>query len=496
MGKRKVYTNAAELDAQIARVEEQLKAAQERNRKAVLLADKYRRENKIEFFLRPNPPQSRILEAWKDPKYKTFVFTAGNRGGKTTLGTIIALSVMFGEWPWSHEKIEFPHSEPRKVRVIGTDWEKHLKTVIEPSIHEWWPKSRKVETKKNNVGVIYFYRDLKTGSTLEMLSNQSDSMSAEGWFGDLVWADEPIDRDMRIACKRGLVDRQGRELFTATLLGQPWMARELLRGMTADGTPDPAIFVTTGSSYDNVGYGLTQEGIDEFAKSLTEQEKLVRLYGQPSYLSTLVLPEFNRQTHLKKRFPVPLDWIVDIAIDYHPSIPMAVLFLATEPCGFKWVIDEIYMHGSPKTIAEEIMRKVQANYYRVGSIVVDPLAKGDSNMLETSYEVMNRVFMSCGHVLRVASKDKENGITKIRSLLKTQNEMAALFFFEDLKHSITQCEDWMYDQVTGKPLKENDHMPENLYRLCLLDTKWYPVEEYDERPHGHTGQGRNMYTGY
>jgi hypothetical protein len=454
-----------------------------------------KKANKIEFFTKPNPPQQKILEAWLNKEYKTFLFTAGNRAGKTCIGTIIALSTMFGEWPWSKEPIEFPHTQPRRVRLIGTDWEKHIKTVLEPSLQEWWPQSRQLETKKNNVGAIHFWKDVKTGSTLEILSNQSESMVAEGWSGDLVWYDEPVRRDMRIACKRGLVDRRGRELFTATLLGEPWMSRELMRGMTASGTPDPSIFVTTGSSYDNVGFGLTEEGIAEFAKSLTEDEKKVRLFGQPSYMSTLVLPEFNRSVHLKKRFPIPMDWIVTIAIDYHPSTPNAVLFMATEPVGFKWIFHEIYRHGHPKGIAEEIIREIKQNNYRVDSIIIDPLAKGDSNNIETVFDIMNNSFMSAGHVLRVAPKDKEIGITSIRNLLKTQNELPGIFFFDDLKHTIPQVEDWMYDKDTLKPIKENDHMPENLYRLCLLDTRWFPEqEEEDYRDRRYVG--RSTFTGY
>ena len=62
---------------------------------------KYVRENKIFFFNTPNPLQAQILNAWHDQSIKIFGMTGANRIGKTTIGTIIAFSVLFGFWPWS-----------------------------------------------------------------------------------------------------------------------------------------------------------------------------------------------------------------------------------------------------------------------------------------------------------------------------------------------------------------------------------------------------------
>jgi hypothetical protein len=100
----------------------------------------------------PNPKQQLILEAWKDRSIKVFTFTGGNRSGKTAIEVWMAFSVMFGEFIWSGEKLWFPHNKPRKVRLIGQDWEKHIKAVVEPELKKWWPQVRKVTTKKNNSG--------------------------------------------------------------------------------------------------------------------------------------------------------------------------------------------------------------------------------------------------------------------------------------------------------------------------------------------------------
>jgi len=460
--------------AQLEKVKAELKeiTAKEVALKERLL--KYQKDNAIEYFTRPNPPQRKLLEAWLNDKYKVFTFTGANRIGKTTIATILAVATMRGFYPWDKTPITFPHNEPRKIRYVGQAWETHIKTVVEPALKKWWPKSVPVETKKNNQGVDAVWKDKQTGSTLEILSNNQDSGTFEGWEGDLVIYDEPPARDNRIACARGLVDRKGRELFVATLLKEAWIHREIIRMKTEDGRPDPSVFNVHGTIDDNVGYGLTQEGVEQFAKTLRSDEKQARLKGVPSYMSTLVWGKFNREIHIKDDFQIPLDWIVDVQIDFHPAKPWYVQFMATDKRNFKYVCKEMVEKGNPKYIAEQIIRYLKQNMLRVGTIQIDPLSKGDQNADDdTVYQKMFQTFASHGFLLETASKDKENGIAAINDLLMTDNEMPALFFFRSCKHTIQQVEDYMYDPDTLKPSKEDDDMCECLYRHGLLNTQWY-----------------------
>lgn len=455
----------------------------------------HKNKNKIEWTpQKPNPKQKIMLDGYLDPKYKIFTFTGGNRSTKTTTGIWLGYATMFGFYPWNPEiKLTFPHNLPRKVRLVGQDWEKHIKSVLEPKLVEWWPQSRPVETKKNNMGVKAFWTDVKTGSTLEILSNQSESDVAEGWDGDLVIYDEPPKRDMRVACARGLIDRLGREYFGMTLLKEAWISREVIKAINADGTPDTSVLNVHATIYDNVGFGITMAGVDQFEKTLTEDEKRARLHGFPSYLSNIIWP-INRKEHLRPRFPVPLDWIVDVQIDFHPAKPWAVQFLATTPQNFKWVVEEMWKHGNPKFMAEEIIRSIHRNNYRVGAIEIDPLSKGDSNNDETVFEIMRRTFNSFGYSLRPASKDKDNGIAVVRNWLKSENGMPTLYFFNDLKKTVEQVENWVVDPDTLKPSKVDDDFCECLYRHGLRNTIWFedaPEEDYQPRY-----AARNTYTGY
>ena len=460
----------------------------EQARKKLIELEKVAADNRLYHFdgsyWKPNPAQEKLLDAWRDPSKKVFSFCGANRIGKTTIGVIIGLSTLFGEWLWTGEKIEFPHKEPRKVRYIGQGWETHIKAVVEPELRKLWPKSRRLETKKNNQGVDYLWKDLATGSVLEIMSNNQESDAMEGWFGDLIIYDEPPKRDNRIAAARGLVDRKGRELFVATLLKEAWIHREIIKARTADGIPDHSVFNIDADISVNVGYGLTQEGVDQFAKTLRENEKDARLHGKPSYLGNLVLPAFSRDIHLRDRFKVPLNWIVDVSIDFHPSKKWAVVFVATDPKDYHYVVDFIHENGNPKYIAEEIVRKVQLNNYFLNTVTIDPLSKGDENAhLEsmTVFKIIEKTLRAYNYKLETASKDKDNGIAILNNWLMSENGMPSLFFFKDMGVVIEQIEDWMYDKDTLKPSKENDDFCEVLYRVALRMKPWKDPYKRSER---------------
>ncbi|MCD6162603.1 MAG: hypothetical protein J7K40_09355 [candidate division Zixibacteria bacterium] len=455
----------------------------------------YKESNLIEFFTKPNPVQEKLLSAWGDQSLKVFTFTGANRIGKTTIGTVIAISTLMGFWPWNKEPIIFPHKKPRKVRYIGQDWEKQIKAVLVPELEKWWPGIRDVKKKKNNNGVDSFWTDLITGSTLEIMSNLQESELHEGWSGDLVIYDEPPKRDIRVANARGLIDRKGRELFCMTLLKEPWVDREIIKAVDENGRPDMSVFNAHGDISVNVGFGITQEGVNQFAKTLTDEEKDARLKGVPSYMSGLVYPKYDRRTHLVERFQVPLDWVVDIAIDIHPREKQAVLFMAVAPNGLKYLINEIWDYGDGTWVGEEIVRCCNMSTYRVNRIIIDPLSKGDSNNQSTVYEKVQMALGAHGYPLETASKDKSSGILLIKEHLCGPNKQPSLYIFDDLIRTIFEIEGYMWDKETQKPMDKDDHMMENLYRLTLLDTLWYERDTQDK--HGAIGtQGRSVIGGY
>jgi len=469
----------------------------------------YREANLIEFFdkeksnglLGPNPIQAELLEAWLDPSLRVFTYTGANQIGKTTILVIVAYSVMFGKYLWSGQKLHFTHAKPRKLRLIGQDWNKHIKSVLVPELKKWWPKNRgsfSDVSKKDGQGIETFIEDPITKSTLEIMSNKQESELHEGWRGDFIGYDEPPKRAIRVANSRGLMRRKGRELFCMTLLKEAWISRDVIKCTDEKGRPDSRVFNVHGEIYSNLGYGLDEEGIDDFKSKLSDDEIQARIHGVPSYMAGLVYPQFKRRVHLKPRDPmgVPLDWMVDIGIDVHPREKQAILFLATDRWNRKWGIQEIWEHGNAEWIAEQIVRTVRRYSYRVNRVIIDPLSKGDKNEINTSFDRIARVLMRHDMVLETAGKDKSSGIIQVKKYLKGPNDEPSLFFYDDLVNTIREVEGYMWDEDTQKPRDKDDHFMENLYRLILLDTKYVEPDEFEEEDSIVANTGRSKIGGY
>ena len=282
--------------------------------------------------------------------------------------------------------------------------------------------------------------------------------------------DEPPKRENRVASARGLVDTCGREFFGMTLLKEAWVSTDIIEATLPDGTPDLSVFNIDAKIGTNVGYGITQEGVDQFAKTLNADEKSARLDGVPSYKAGLVLP-IDRNKHFIERFPIPKHWPIDIAIDIGLAKPHDVLYIATAENNMKYVIFEEEIAGPGETIADSIIRKKIRYGMRINRIIIDPLAKADKNNENTTYGKIDLALNRYEMYLETGSKDKDDAIISMKSLLNTVNGQSALFIFRDLKKTTRQVLNWMYDE-NGKPSKKDDDQCENLYRLILLGTQY------------------------
>jgi hypothetical protein len=471
--------------------------------------DKYRGDNRIEFFTTapnpgPNPKQAQILEAFLEPQFKTFGMSGGNRLGKTAILTLLGIATITGKYPWNDQSLLhlFKHNNPRKVRYIGQGWHDHIKGVVIPALYKWWPKNRKVKRTGNGVITDTLWIDEKTKGSFELMSNSQQSDVHEGWDGDLILYDEPCKREIYVANARGLADSDGREVFACTLLKEPWIDRDIVRKNGDDGKPDKTVFWIVGESDDNIGYGITKEGLDTFKNKLRKDEYQARIKGIPEYKSGIILGDFSRKYrdhggHLVESFDVPLDWVVDIAIDVHPRTEQAVLFMATDPKNERYLIEEFFEHGDGTWVGEEIVRRVQRNSYRVGRVIIDPLSKADSNEESSTYEKIATVLMRHDMILEVASKDKDSGIKLIGNHLKGPNHQASLFVFDNCVRTIWEAEGWMWDpNQPDKAIKKDDHQMENLYRLLLLNTKWSEPFDFIQDYQIPAMSGRDAVTGY
>jgi len=462
--------------------------------KEVEVQDKYREDNKLYFF-KPNKPQgdffNALVEANHNGTYDTLAVVGDNQFGKTTMLVVAAICLAIGEIPWLNggTKLKFNHSEPRIIKYIGQNFDDHIKHVIIPAFKKWWPKDRKLRND-SSVFPLEWIDEVTGGKVILMTSSQQVERHA-GLVADAVLSDEPLSRECYDENVARLIVKNGIFGIGATLLaGHIWVWRDIIKGCNEDGTPKTNIKVIFGKMTDNVGYGIKDKAQIEKALRMWGKDSeaaKARLGGKPSFLSNLIYPSFDRRLkpigHLVKRFEIPCDWMVDIALDIHPSTEQAVLFMATSERDYKYLVDEIWEHGSVQKIANKVVKMVKSNGYRVNRVVIDPSTKGGNKneMYEyTTYEIFDSIFKAHGLPLELASKDRDSCELAANEMLMSQNEQPTVWFFSDLKRIIWEVEGLLKDVKTGKRIDKDDHMCENWGRLAILGTKYREMEMEEE----------------
>lgn len=516
--------------AAIRKKKKRLIKAKEEKEKSV---KSYKQKNKICFFNHEdhgwlgrngtwqyNPIQKKFFLALEDTSKKIYTLTGGNRISKTFSTTgCVALLYMQGCWPWQNpdevgrwfwKERGWINSDgtPQRIslRIVGQDWEKHVKQTLIRTIDEIWPEDWGIIRKKNSIGVDAIFTHPITGVTVEIMSNKSDSGVFEGWFGHGVIYDEPPRRDVRIACSRGLVDYNGLEFFAMTLLGgERWVEEEVINMTYPDyidndpdkgehpkaGQPDECVWSINGETKDNIGFGIDEEGVAQFSKSLTPEERDARLRGIPLYKSGLIL-KVDKQKHIVEprkwtndfgELEIPKHWLFDIFIDYHPAKPHYVDYFAVDEHGYHYLVFSDVFNGTAGDIVDKIIRRVDKYQLRVDSVFADPLSKSDKNNIETVYDKVENGLASYGIPLYSAGgfkKSKDDGIIQINGWLDPKNGIPLFYFFRHCASAIKQCTDWFYDEnkITKemKPAKTKDDHPENLYRYALLNREYYDPE--------------------
>lgn len=414
----------------------------------------------------PWPHQRKALDLIEAGK-KVVLVQGANRIGKTVLGACLVGAACLGIQPWDGNPTVFG-KVPVRVRVIAVDWEHHAKEVIVPALKEWLPTGT-YQTHKNNVGVETYWDFPETKSTIELMTHSQETRIHEGWKGHIVWSDEPLPKDKYSANKRGLIDYSGIFLMTMTALYEPWILDEIVL------SPDKSVGCILEVPM-RANPLLKDEDIQNFSKSLTEEERSVRVDGGWLQLSGLILKKFDKDRNIVKDFRVPTEWPVISVIDIHLSRPQAVGFYGWDKWDRQYAIDEIWEHMTPENIADEVIKR-KYDYPRLKDVYIDPLAKGDDVFvknrinIQDTFTIIEKKLVAHGIRLHIASKDKPSGIRNINTKLEGANGMPSLFFMEKCKRHIHEAMRWIYDK-DGLPQKENDHFMENLYRSTLTGTRY------------------------
>jgi Terminase-like family. len=424
-------------------------------------------------FYRPHPAQDAFHRAG-DKKHR--MYRAGNRSGKSTMGCAEDSAWLIGERPWyprgSVERTLGIPQHPVKGKIITTDWDKVNEIWTSEETGKIWrmlPRGFVTRTKRNHSGAIEFIATERGSSVMfdTVEAYKKNPQSQESSDLDFLHIDEPCPEGMYKANARGLMDRNGKDWFTLTPLQELWINDMFFPQPGHNGllVPRDNIFAVVGNTRDNPY--LTEEAISDFESSLTEDERQCRLNGLPLELAGLVYKEFKEDTHILKSLPPgwkswdnpPADHTIYCSIDVHPKIPHAVVFCAVGPSEVPIIYDEIWMHCDADGLAAAILHKLRGRKYIVPKC--DPLAWIQDPI---TLSCMAHRFAFCGLPVVKASKAKEFGILKFKSVLKDPRGVRVA---PTCYRWLWEIRRYCYDPKTNKPVDEDDHMMEATYRLFI-----------------------------
>jgi phage terminase large subunit-like protein len=475
---------------------------------------RYLRDDTIYYFT-PNPGQQRFFHPEQDHFPRFRVAHAGNRGGKSECGILEDWAFAHGERPWDGTKTPLP--VPNRGRIITESYDVIRKN-IEPKIKALWPKESILEKKKGQAGHLAIVK-FRNGSWIDILSYEQLSEKHESVDLDFVHFDEPPPHAHYIANIRGLVDRGGYWWMTATPIKEPWV----IDSVVAKCGKDPNYHLTEWSTYDNVGYGLSEKNIDTFKATLDPSEVQARIYGKPLSLQGAVYPEFKDHYwipgesiqgeaggHLIKPFVIPANWPRFFGCDPHDRSPTHGIWLAVNEENEAFVYDEIQlpimtvkdMADSIKTRETEHRDPYKGQIYRI----IDPAAARKNNVLEVGSNIKDQ-FLENGMYFYSATNELDAGHKKVREYLKfekTRNGIAPkLFIFDtcgEFRHSLRRYiwDSWSSPKEAQKkdpkqkPREQFKHFPDTLRYLLMANPRYMEPRNYQKRKH----VANNFTTGY
>jgi hypothetical protein len=426
---------------------------------------------------------------------------AGNRFGKTTALVLEILALMTGYRPWLSPDdpdywvfkswLEIPKKIP--VPNIGRIYVNDYKAWERDMAQQWekWVPRHQYKYTKNSAGNIVKIT-LSNRSVAYIMTSEMDPAASEG--GSLEWVayNEPPKQEHFIAAQRGLMDTHGFTVMAMTLLHQePWIYDEIYE----KAEDDPKMTVIQGSSIDNLeerGGILTQDGIDDFAKFLTPEEKAARLHGKPVYASGRIFK------HYEKRDPwwidpVPLEswWPRFFAVDPHPRKPFGMLWGVVDPhSDTLYIVDECYdeLLTTISEVADKINfietkklfqtwdpRTEQVINSSLGSPAfrwIDP-AGNITNASDKNVSVRSS-FMDHGIICTTWDRaDKEARVTSAYDWFKIQDSSGkpAIQIFNTCHRLDFELRHWYWDPKNGRPRKHNDDLIDPLIAFVSADVR-------------------------
>jgi hypothetical protein len=227
---------------------------------------------------------------------------------------------------------------------------------------------------------------------------------------------------------------------------------------------------------------LKHENILSMISQYDAEDKQARVFGKFQHLIGLIFKMFKPEIHVIKPFTINrADYYVIHGYDPHPRTNDAILWVAMNRNGTKYVIDEVWMNGSEEEIVARIQEK--DDRYGVEVRLIDPSAFNEDKRSEMSWA--ERLRSKYGLEYEPGSKRRTDAVSRIKDAFNYQVANGVMvkppeaYVFETCPRFIWEVLHWQWEEWSGRtverkdpketPEDKNDHLIECFGRILLYE---------------------------
>lgn len=418
------------------------------------------------------------------------LFSAANGVGKTCVSANIVAHLLWGaesENPYFNLPLFKNFPFPKKGRIVSDP--ENLKINLIPTLKEWFPEGRYKATKGGKQYESAWKTD--TGWEFDIMSYEQDAKEFESATLGWAWFDEPPTEAIFKATVSRM--RKGGIIFISeTPLYAAWLYDHVIANPDTDlAAKGQRVYIEAGVEAACKQHGvrghLEHDHIEAMVAEYTEDEKQARVFGKFQHLIGLRFKQFDRTIHVVRPFDINYkDFTVYEALDPHPRTPDAVLWIAVDRQGRKFVIDELWLkcQGGTEELAQKIKQK--ADQYRVVRRIIDPSAlipdQHTNKSLHSRLSSLGLTYQEASKLRAQSDRRIEDSLTYQKLGVTGQEEFIKapeVYFFDTCKRTIWELEHLRWDEWTGKSaenkgqkekaMDKDDHEIENLGRLLIQE---------------------------
>lgn len=449
----------------------------------------------------PSGKAEEFIDAFASGENFIVLFSAANGVGKTCVCSNL-LAHLF--WPTEENPYfqgemfkKWPHLKRGRIVSHPTNIEKN----IIPELKDWFPRGRYKTSKGNKKFESLWKTD--TGWDFDIMSYEQDPMEFEGVTLGWAWFDEPPPEAIFKATVSRM--RRGGIIFIGAtpLAGSAYMYDSFAKGnYTVEiKNNEGAVLrherkvayieadIWSASRTKGIRGHLRDEDINNIIAEYSEDEKQARIYGKFQHLVGMVFKKWDRKVHVIPPFHIDLkNYTVYEFLDPHPRNPDALLWVAVDRKGTKYVIDELFVKvNSVEELASRISSK--ASQYRVVRRMADPWIFTPNQHLKDG-KTLAMELAEYGLSYIEASKARTMSDEKIKNALNYTEinghmvKAPEVYVFSTCERTIYEMEHYRWQEYTGKsadqhnakekPVDKDDHMVENLGRCLYNDPVFVP----------------------